>query len=223
MSYLVYIDDVMLPITPSKITMKITNKNKSMTLIDDNEINILKSPGLTEIDFDVLLPNVKYPFAIYEDGFKQAYYYLEKLKNLKQDKQAFQFIVTRETPNNNILFNTNLKVSLEDYQIKEDAKQGFDVVVSVKLKQYRDFTTKICTVSYVDSSIAVANTRNIDTSPKQNKVTTYTVVKGDSLWAIAKKQYGNGNKYTVILEANGDKIKNANLIYPGQILTLPAL
>ena len=50
---------------------------------------------------------------------------------------------------------------------------------------------------------------------------SYTVVKGDCLWNIAKKFYGNGSKYTTIYNANQGKIKNPNLIYPGQVLTIP--
>jgi nucleoid-associated protein YgaU len=41
------------------------------------------------------------------------------------------------------------------------------------------------------------------------------VQPGDTLWAIAKKYYGNGAQYTKIYNANRDKIKNPNLIYPG--------
>ncbi len=49
----------------------------------------------------------------------------------------------------------------------------------------------------------------------------YTVVKGDCLWNIAKKFYGSGNQYSRIYNANKDQIKNPNLIYPGQVLTIP--
>jgi nucleoid-associated protein YgaU len=51
----------------------------------------------------------------------------------------------------------------------------------------------------------------------------YTVEKGDTLWAIAEKNYGNGSKYTVIFEANQPMIKDADEIYPGQVLRIPAL
>lgn len=51
--------------------------------------------------------------------------------------------------------------------------------------------------------------------------TTYTVVKGDCLWNIAKKFYGSGAKYTLIYNANRGIIKNPSLIYPGQVLTIP--
>lgn len=51
---------------------------------------------------------------------------------------------------------------------------------------------------------------------------TYTVKKGDTLWAIATKYYGSGSKYTKIVDANKSLIKNPNLIYVGWVLTIPA-
>lgn len=50
---------------------------------------------------------------------------------------------------------------------------------------------------------------------------TYTVVSGDCLWNIAKKFYGSGAQYVKIYNANKNIIKNPNLIYPGQVLTIP--
>ena len=51
---------------------------------------------------------------------------------------------------------------------------------------------------------------------------TITVQPGDSLSKIAKREYGDANKWHAIFEANRDKIKNPDLIHPGQVLTLPA-
>ena len=50
---------------------------------------------------------------------------------------------------------------------------------------------------------------------------TYTVVSGDSLSKIAKRVYGDPQKWRVIYEANRNHIKNPDLIYPGQVFTLP--
>ncbi len=50
---------------------------------------------------------------------------------------------------------------------------------------------------------------------------TYTVVAGDSLSKIAKKFYGDANKWKRIFEANRDTVKNADLIHPGQVLKIP--
>ena len=51
--------------------------------------------------------------------------------------------------------------------------------------------------------------------------TTYIVVKGDSLSKIAKREYGDANKWRTIYEANKDLIKDPDLIYPGQELKVP--
>ncbi len=82
--YTFIIDGMKLPVTPEKLTVKIGNNNKTYTLMNDGEINILKTPGLTEIEFEALLPNVEYSFAEYENGFKNAKAYLNKLEKLKK-------------------------------------------------------------------------------------------------------------------------------------------
>jgi len=51
--------------------------------------------------------------------------------------------------------------------------------------------------------------------------TTYVVQSGDSLSAIAKSVYGDGSRWPEIFAANRDKIEDANLIHPGQKLTIP--
>ena len=51
---------------------------------------------------------------------------------------------------------------------------------------------------------------------------TYTVVAGDSLSKIAKREFGDANKWHAIYDANRDKIKDPDLIHPGQVLTLPS-
>ena len=51
----------------------------------------------------------------------------------------------------------------------------------------------------------------------------YTIAKGDTLWGIASEFYGDGSKYPQIVEANLEVIKDADLIYPGQVIRIPEL
>lgn len=51
--------------------------------------------------------------------------------------------------------------------------------------------------------------------------TNVTIQPGYTLWAVAKKRYGEGIRYVQIYEANRDRIKDPNLIYPGQVFDLP--
>ena len=219
--YKFYLSNILLPVPPEKLELKIKNNNKTLDLINDGEINILKNAGLTEISFDILLPNTRYPFANYEDGYKEASYYLEEIEKLKINKSPFQFIVTRTKPNNVLMFDTNMKVSIEDYTIKEEAKEGFDVSVSIKLKQYREYTTKTMEITIKQERPVATQTQTRAVNNSNNTSTNYTVVKGDCLWKIAKRFYGVGSKWTEIYNANKSKIKNPNLIYPGQVFAIP--
>ncbi len=222
MAYNFYIDGVLLPVTPSKLQLKINNANKKIILINEGEINLLKSPLLTDVEFDALLPNQNYPFASYPDGYQPSVYYTEKLKELKKGKKPFQFKVIRTTPSGKVLFNNDMTVSLESYTLKEDAKNyGMDLLASIKLKEFKKFETTVFKIKE-DKKVAKKTTQNnSEGSPENNKPKTYTVIKGDSLWKIAKQFYGDGSKYTKIYDVNKDKVKNPNLIYPGQVLTIP--
>lgn len=217
--YLFYLDDLLLPVTPSKITTNINNQNNTMTLINGYEINLLKNAKLTTIEFEALLPNNEYPFATYDSGFFNAKTVLDKLQMLKTDKKPFQFIVTRDLVGNS-LYATDIKVSLEDYRLTEDAKsQGVDMVANIKLKQYIDFGTNSVTIE--NNTATVSTIRETTTAPTPSVGETYTVQSGDCLWSIANKYYGSGSSYTKIYEANSDIISSPNLIYPGQVLTIP--
>lgn len=221
MAYSFFLDGVLLPVTPSKMSLRVSNQNKTINLINHGEVNILKAPGLTEITFDVLIPQVKYPFAVYPEGFKDATFYLDIFEKLKVNMKPFQFICSRVSPNGNLLFDTNMTVSLEEYSIDEDSENGLDLIVSVTLKQYRSYGTKKVVLAQSNTNqqnktVKVTTTRaSAKTAPK-----TYTVVRGDTLWAICKKHYGKATKAMTDEIAKKNNIKNPNLIYPGQVIKL---
>lgn len=173
--YDVYLGKVLLPVTPEKIQMKINGQNKTVNLINDGEINILKVAGLTDVEFEFYIPQVKQPYGKYASGFKGAKYYLEKLEALKTKKKKFQFIVSRMSPGGDQFFSTNIKMTLEDYKITEDAGEGFDVKVKVNLKQWRDYGTKTVKIK-IDAkkpkptASTPKPTRSQDSKPKGYKV-----------------------------------------------------
>lgn len=217
--YYFYMGSVLLPIPPEKFSLKIKNANKTLTLINEGEINVLKEAGLTSLDFKVVIPAVEYPFATYEGGFQPPSYYMGHFEKLKTSKKPFQFIVSRKMPNGKLLFDTNMTVSMEEYTIDEKSSEGFDLVVSISLKQYRAYGTSVLKVN--DNTVSVESQREQSNSPAPKQETTYTVKSGDTLWNISKKFYGNGSLYPAIYEANKDKISNPNLIFPNQILDIP--
>ncbi len=113
---------------------------------------------------------------------------------------------------------SDLQLDVENLKIVIDDDQA---TISGKA---HDQTTKEKVV------LVIGNTNGIATVDDQMTVEHvepeakfYTVVKGDTLGKIAKEYYGNANKYPKIFEANKPMLKDADLIYPGQVLRIPSL
>lgn len=62
----------------------------------------------------------------------------------------------------------------------------------------------------------------VDDAATGAEMKTYTVAKGDSLWAISSKTLGSGARYNEIFEANRPMLSDPDKIYPGQVLRIPS-
>ena len=222
-----------LPITPSSLKMKIGSKNNVVTLINEGDINILKSPSLVEFEFDARFPMRDYPYSRKASNFEV---YMNKFTALKTEKTPFIFDVYRSTPDGKGTWRTSRRVTLEDLEVEENADEGDDVIVSFNLKEYKDYGVK--TIQAVGSTPNTTSTseQSRSTDGKATTTANYTVRTGDTLWGIAKAKYGNGSKWTVIYDANKSVIEstaekrrgkgkgssNGRWIYPGTVLVIPA-
>lgn len=210
--YIFFLRNVPLPVTPSKLQIKTKNQNKTINLINEGEVNLLKSPGLREISFDAMIPQVKYPFAYYNLGFLEAPFFLQHFEKLKADKKPFQFIVVRILPRGLPTFTTNIKVGFEDHTVLEDANNGQDLMVNIKLKEYKNFGTKIFDYDPETKTAIIKVNRPLDTAPS---IKTYMAKAGDTLWSVAKQFLGDGGKYLDLMQLN--KL-TSNTLEPGQII-----
>ncbi len=231
--YAVYLNGVQFPVAPKAIKTKIKNKNETITLINDGEINQLKTAGLTELSLELMLPQpTSYSFAVYPSGFQPAAYYLGVLEELKTGKEPFQFIVSR-TYGNTTLFDTNLTVSLEDYTIKEDKSDGPDIMVEINLKQFRDGSTKVLTTKTAADGTKTATVESARATTGKTKESSYTVKNGDTLSYIARKYLQDSGRYGELYQLNKEVIEAAakkqgqdssgggSKLYPGTVLQLP--
>lgn len=178
MAYNCYLDGELMP-TPSQLKISVKGKNSTIKLLNEGEINLLKLPGLTEISAPFCFPML--------GGEKPPTYYLEILEKLKTEKKPTQFILTRGTPDGKPLFDTNIKVSVENYDIRESADDGLDVYVDVKLKQWRDYgtkTVKIQVQSAKTSKISGAS-KNVTPSAAFEKISA-----GDKVMIQSGAVYG---------------------------------
>ncbi len=228
--YEMYIQKILFPVAPGKLSVKINGKNKTVTLIKEGEVNLIKTTGLTDITIDeLLLPMVqKYPFAVYAERvetkkgssklkktkFRNAKYYLDKLEAWKKKKEPVLFKLLRIRPDGKKLsMNTQFMCTIEDYEIIEDAdKYGMDVCVKLKLKQYRYWGTKKVVKEKKNKkkggngsgkkTVSVKKAR-----PAKDKAKSYVVKSGDCLINIARKQLNDGSKWTKIYDLNKSVIE----------------
>ena len=242
-------DVLTLPITPSKLSIKAGSNNKVVTLINEGDINILKSPSLIEVEFEARFPMHQYPYA---REFVTFNTYFDKFTELKEAKRPFRFIVVRTKPNGEPTWDTNLLRALEDLDLTEDADEGDDVLVNFKLKQYKSYGVK----RYVNGQVVDANgqpltsdsesefaptststsvvSRPNENSPSVEK-TTHVVKEGETLWSISKQYYGTGSNRQLIYDTNKTVIEedakkhgkasssNGQWIREGLELLIPAL
>lgn len=240
MAYYFYIDKVLFPVTPAKFNIKVKNQNKTVTLINEGEVNQIKKPGLSNIEVpELILPLYQnYPFAVYEGNFKSADYYLDKLEAWKTSRKPQTVILSRISPNGkSLLFDTNIQATIEDYETLEDVeKYGFDIAVKLSMKQYVNWGAKKLVIKKTKSSLGKKKkatkkkTRKTTKSPAK----TYTVKEGDGLYSIARKQLGDGSKWISIYTLNKKVIEatakihgrksssNGLCIYAGTKLKLPS-
>lgn len=214
--YHFYLGGLHLPVAPSELSIKVGSGNRVISLVEGGEINVLKAAKLQEISFKVLLPNEEYYFANYMGNYISADEIMNSVLAYKNEKQPFQFVISRSR-GNKFLFFTDIRVAVEEVSFTESFEDGFDMLMQIKLKEYVDYGTQLYTLNE-DNTLEPVVVRQTDNKPQQK---SYTIKKGDCLWSIAKSVYGDGSRYMDIYNANKDKISNPRLINVGVVLTIP--
>ncbi len=228
--YYFFINDNMLPVPPPRMEVKLNNKNKTVNLINEGEINIIKSPGLTEISFEVLMPNKFYPFALYGNGIANfvsrmsglqptityAKKYVAGFQQLKEGNKPFRLIIARFGQNFEYLSDTNMLVTLEDYNVNESAEFGFDWQVPMRFKQYRPYGTKELTITKNEKGEDVATVKQTRATTKEVPK-AYKVAANMSLWEACRRISGGSLDWQAV--ANLNNIRD-NKVIKGAVLKL---
>ncbi|WIV11374.1 LysM peptidoglycan-binding domain-containing protein [Proteiniborus sp. MB09-C3] len=207
-----------LPTNPEQIKTKVVQANQKYEILKLGQILIPTHVELAEYSFECELPHEPLHYVETANGFKDADYYIDLFKKLREELKPIRFIAS-----NGIGDDINTLVLIEDLEINEKAGEEGDKYISFGLIEYRPYGKKSVVVTTPTSKGILATVKKEEPTQQVNPKSTgsYVVQSGDSLWAIAKKYYGDGNQYPKIANANKDKIKNPSLIYPGQKLVIP--
>lgn len=204
-------DKIMLPVNPESFAFTEKHNNTSVNVNSIGEVNLLGKRGLKTGTISSHFPKRDRNYAN-NSGRQAPYTYINKLLSWKSSGKPVQLIITGTK--------INFQVTIETLKYGEQDGTG-DVYYDLTLKEYRAVEIKKTKLKETKKKKTTKKKSKPKRPAAKKKTKTYTVKSGDCLWNIAKRFYGNGAQYTKIYNANRGKIKNPNLIYPGQVLTIP--
>ena len=178
-------------------------------------MSLFSGVELKSIPIDSFFPNKDYSFCTY-NNIEKPYELVRKLETWQNNGTKLRYIVTDTY--------TNIPVMINSFTYQEQDGTG-DVYFNLSLVEYKEIKLNKTSSSDNSNSNNNATNRPTENAPKpsgENK--THKVVKGDSLWSIAQKYYGDGSKYPKIKEANKSKypsLSKNNIIYTNMELVIP--
>ena len=208
-------DKIRFPVVPPSIGVNRSNNIDTESVIKLGEVPIFNGASLKTIEFTSFFPNQEYRFCDYT-GFMKPYEFSEKIQKRMYEGKPLRIIVT-DSP-------TNMQCLVQQFDtVEQDGTR--DLYFTLNLLEYRPI--EVPNLNNQNSNLN--NTQNTSRPNDTNNSTTNTqkihkVVKGDCLYNIAKKYYGNGNLYTKIKEANKPKypsLAKSNIIQVNWELIIP--
>lgn len=203
-----------LPVGPPEFTIQSGNMNQSVTVVRRGELNLWGPEMLEGITLQTFFPLHYTPGLCSYDGFPAPWDCVKMIDDWRNSGKPLRIIIVDRKLNVDI----NMEVLIESFDKGMKDATG-DVYFTLVLKRYKKIT--IPDAPILQQPTVTRNTPTSKLPPANGAQKSYTVVKGDTLWGIAKKHYGNGSQWPKIHNANKDKIKDPNKIYPGQVFIIP--
>jgi len=206
--------EITIPVLPEKLKVTSPGKNKTTTVLELGEVLILRKKGLRTCAWDSFFPVNDAPFVT--GRITDPLEVVQAIQKARDKESPIRFLITGTD------LDINVRMGVETFDYEERAGEPGDFYYSIKLSEWKDYSARRIVLPVVLTKKAMAQEPPRAGSPPAAAAKTYTVKKGDCLWNIAKTFYGKGSDYTKIYNANKGTIgSNPNLIYPGQVFTIP--
>lgn len=204
-----------LPANPEEIKRSRKLNVEKYQVLGEGQVSIPTHCELEEISFEAEFPSQGYHYV--EAGAKaDADHYEKMFRKAQRNMQPVRFIAS-----NGISDDISMMVLIEKAEAVEKAGEEGDKYISLTLLQYKAPGKRYVAVQTPAAVVRQEENTEEAQNPAVTENKTHTVQPGDTLWGLAKKYYGNGALYPKIVSANPG-IKNPNLIYDGQVLSIPA-
>ena len=202
--------EIIIQVLPSKLKVTSAGDNDTDTVLGLGEVLILRQKRLRTVSWDSFCPAHSAPYA---PGVITPP--LELIRAIQTARDALQPVRLLITGTD---LDINVRMGIESFDYEERSGELGDLYYSIKLSEWKDYSPRrIVLQEKKPTAKDPSRAGQPNGMPK-----TYTVVKGDCLWYIAKRFYGKGGEWPKIYSANKAIIGgNPNLIYPGQVFTIP--
>ncbi|MGG4344917.1 LysM peptidoglycan-binding domain-containing protein [Paenibacillus lautus] len=203
-----------IPINPESISVSDGNKGNTYDIVSAGEINVIQNRSLSEYSFEGIFPGQKYPFTV-ASILLDPKAYVEHILKWMDSKRPIRFVYTSPT------FEINTPASIESFEWSEVAGSPGDIEYSITLKKYVFYSAQKVKVQQKAGGSAKA-TKSKEKRPNDKQPPkTYKIVLGDSLWKIAKKTLGDGDRWPEIQKLNNMKDSDLKKLQVGKTLKIP--
>lgn len=227
--FFIKVDEFLLtiPVNPEELEVTKEIGYDTYANLDKQEILKLQEDKLIELELESILEMTASSMSVSPDVYRPEVY-LEFFNKLKDTRKLI-----RVTSSDGIFdfegyitgVTTNYTGGTTDYGYTLNIIQNRSVELITNIdNSYKKINEEYVILRSTPKSnptTSSTNTGSTATASSNNSSKRYTIVSGDTLSGIARKFYGNSSRWPDIFNANRNVIKNANLIYPGQVITIP--
>ena len=218
----IYIDGMKVPVNPETIKLTDSQGIDTVNILDLGSVPIVKYAELQTIEFESFVPGSSYDGVYGRSGYITPERFVSTVQQLKNSGSPIQLLIGGA-------FGSAINAMFLIQNFDVGTKTGYeeDVLYTIKFIQYRPYAPRAVSIKDKKALMAVkSKPKPEQPAPRQATSSkpvqkTHTVVSGDTLWAIAQANYGDGSQYMRIVEANRDKIRDPHWIYPGQVFVIP--